>query len=85
MEKKPSSPTFLMGYFDGRQIATETALGLLFRTLDERERGAIRELMRRVRRDFFAELQEPREFLRGFDECLERLDSLSEIAHKSHD
>lgn len=82
MGEKQASPLDHMGYLDGRQVATETALGLLFLTLDEQQRKLANKILRDVMQEFSDASSHPEEFRRGFYDAMKRLDVLSQRPHK---
>lgn len=70
----PHSPhTSLLGYFDGRQLAAETIMGMLIRHLTPEDNRHVHRALQRIK-EVLADTQAP-EFMRGFTDCLKRLES----------
>lgn len=66
-------PTLQMGYFDGRQIAAETAIGVLALLLEEKGQQALDEGLSRLRNELAHDTNISTEAIRGFDDFLLRL------------
>ena len=64
-----------MGYFDGRQLAAETVLGLLLLMLDPEKNRQLQKTLEKMAQDTLHEDHLPVEFRRGFSDCLKRLES----------
>ena len=62
-----------LGYFDGRQLAAETAVGLLMVLLEKPKRQALGESLTHLRKQFSVDPALTPEAARGFDDFLERL------------
>ena len=76
MTEQPSAPMSQLGYFDGRQFAAETMIGLLMVTvLDEKQKLVLRGLLDELSKDVHADSTTSREFEQGFRDCVKRLKS----------
>ena len=66
--------TLEMGYFDGRQIATETAMGVLVASLEEDQRRRFLRNLDIMERDLIADSIFPPGFVRGVKDTIKRLE-----------
>ena len=64
-----------MGYFDGRQIVAETAIGVLVASLEEDQRRRLLENLEILRRELIADSIFPPGFVQGVRDAVKRLQS----------
>lgn len=70
---KQAMPRLEVGYFDGRQMAAEAALGMLIGELEEIGELKFSERLVILKDFMLANEELPLEFKRGFEDCLVRL------------
>ena len=64
-----------LGYFDGRQLAAETMLAILIGTLDPDKRDRVQQSVQAMVKGAAPDTDAPPpDFMRGFTDCLKRLD-----------
>ena len=71
-----------LGYFEGRHIAAETAISLLIEFLSEEQKLKLKGMLEEIHHTMHSTLGESKEFLRGFDECMKRLEFMREVENK---